>query len=270
MRRYLSFLFLAYALVSGLIALAMLQAHLTFARTMGPVLVGAALSAAGVLAQGLYPKGLSDPGLIGIASASAVGASFIIGNNISGYGTRWATYGAILLALVAGFLILRWSPEWRYTFALVLLAIAILLKHSLGFLWAFGSFEKLTHKNIEVLASYIEIGIIISFFVARKLDRMSKLVQIWAIIAIAFLVGTSVSMTGLITMVGLVIPQLATVLIGKDWRKELSLSIGLGAALFLLIDLVTIDVYDVVAPGILVAVIGLPAAIILRRVNAGG
>ena len=79
------------------------------------------------------------------------------------------------------------------------------------------------------------------------------------ILCATVLTAASVSVSGMIGWVGLVIPHLCRKLVGGDCRRLLPCSMLLGAAFLLLVDDVSRSLLTVEIPiGILTAVIGAP------------
>jgi iron complex transport system permease protein len=148
--------------------------------------------------------------------------------------------------------------------------------------WNFGSLTLLNNTTVGIIAPYIEVGIIISFFVSRRLDIYSlgessshymgvnpKRLRLLAIIGLAFLIGASVSAVGSIAFIGLLVPHIVRLLIGPSHRPLLSLSALVGALVLLLADLLarTLFVPNEIPLGLITSLLGAPALIVLLRVR---
>ena len=87
----------------------------------------------------------------------------------------------------------------------------------------------------------------------------TKALRLIIIIAATIVTAASVSVTGMIGWVGLVIPHLSRMLIGSDYRKLMPASMLMGACFLLLVDDVSRLATTAEIPiGILTAFIGAP------------
>jgi iron complex transport system permease protein len=201
------------------------------------------------------------------------------------------------LAAALTALLVQWlAPNKGFGFLLTGIAISAILTSVAGLLismspkpgiqsitfWDFGSLTLLNNATVGMIAPYIEIGIIISFLVSRRLDIYSlgessahfmgvnpKRLRLYAIIGLAFLIGASVSAVGSIAFIGLLVPHIVRLLIGPAHRKMLSLSALVGAIVLLLADLLARTLFEPneIPLGLLTSLLGAPALIILLRVR---
>jgi len=118
--------------------------------------------------------------------------------------------------------------------------------------------------------------------VARRLDIYSlgdhsahymgvnpRRLRLWAVLALAFLVGASVSAVGSIAFLGLLVPHIVRLMIGPAHRRMLSLSGLVGACVLLLADLLARTLFEPneIPLGLLTSLLGAPALIILLRLK---
>ena len=267
-----------------------------FPRALGAVIIGAGLGVAGAVAQGIFRNPLAEPTLIGLSSGATLGTISLIASGASIYGTR-ANIGAAVLAAAITAVLVQWlAPNKGFGFLLTGIAVSAILTSLAGLLisispkpgiqsiafWDFGSLTLLNNSTVGMIAPYIEIGVIICFFVSRKLDIYSlgessahymgvnpKRLRLYAIIGLAFLIGASVSAVGSIAFIGLLVPHIVRLLIGPAHRKMLSLSALVGAIVLLLADLLarTLFVPNEIPLGLLTSLLGAPALIVLLRVR---
>ena len=268
--------------------------QIRFPRALGAVVIGAALGIAGVLAQGIFRNPLAEPTLIGLSSGASLGTIAVIASGAAEFGSRTnieaAIAGAVLVALLVQFL----APNKGFGFLIAGIAISSVMTSMAGLLisispkpgiqsisfWNFGSLALLNNHTVSITAPFIEVGVILAFFVSRKLDIYSlgenssfyigvnpKRLRLLAIIAMAFLVGASVSAVGSIAFVGLLIPHITRLLIGPRHRRSLELSAILGAVLLLTADLIarTAFVPHEIPLGLITSLIGAPVLIVLLR-----
>lgn len=267
-----------------------------FPRALGAVIIGAGLGIAGAVAQGIFRNPLAEPTLIGLSSGATLGTIALIASGASIYGTRANIAAAVLAAAITALLVQWLAPNKGFGFLLTGIALSAILTSMAGLLisispkpgiqsiafWDFGSLTLLNNSTVGMIAPYIEMGVIICFFVSRKLDIYSlgessahymginpKRLRLYAIIGLAFLIGASVSAVGSIAFIGLLVPHIVRLLIGPAHRKMLSLSALIGATVLLLADLLarTLFVPNEIPLGLLTSLLGAPALIILLRVR---
>lgn len=268
--------------------------QIRFPRALGAAVIGAGLGIAGAIAQGIFRNPLAEPTLIGLSSGATLGTIAVISSGAAGYGSRTNAESAVLFAIIAALLVQLLAPHKGYGFLLTGIAVSAILTAVAGLLismspkpgiqslsfWNFGSLSLLNNETLKVIAPFIEVGIIIAYFVSRKLDAYSlgetssyyigvnpKRLRLLAIIAMAFLVGASVSAVGSIAFLGLLVPHIVRILVGPAHRRLLSFSAIIGATLLLLADLLARTLFEPheIPLGLITSLIGAPALIILLR-----
>jgi len=263
-------------------------------RALGAAIIGAGLGIAGSIAQGIFRNPLAEPTLIGLSSGATLGTIAVIASGASVYGSKTNAASAVLFAVITALLVQILAPNKGYGFLLTGIAISAILTAVAGLLiavsqkpgiqslsfWNFGSLTLLNNQTLKVIAPFIEVGIILSFFVSRRLDAYSlgessshyiginpKRLRLLAIIAMAFLVGASVSAVGSIAFLGLLVPHIVRLLVGPAHRQMLTFSAIIGATLLLLADLLARTLFQPheIPLGLITSLIGAPALIILLR-----
>lgn len=231
-----------------LTAIFLLHNHTTSAyqptsRGIGVMIIGAALGISSTLLQGFYRNTIADVGLMGIATAAALGSvtSISLGNE---FGSRIGLFISVLFAFAGFYLFSFIKNKFLINGVLLTLILStpILLitqnKEHDGLFWILGSFSELNKLNVKHFAPFVEVGLITSFFVARKVLSNSNLVKLFVGIGTAFLIGSFVNVTGVIIGFGLYIPYLTQKLIKGDTRRVLSYSALTGPILLLVVDMV--------------------------------
>jgi iron complex transport system permease protein len=263
-------------------------------RALGAAIIGAGLGIAGSIAQGIFRNPLAEPTLIGLSSGATLGTIAVIASGAATYGSNTNAASAVLFAVIAALLVQLLAPNKGYGFLLTGIAISAILIAVAGLLiavsqkpgiqslsfWNFGSLTLLNNQTLKTIAPFIEVGIILSFFVSRRLDAYSlgessshyiginpKRLRLLAIIAMAFLVGASVSAVGSIAFLGLLVPHIVRLLVGPAHRQMLTFSAIIGATLLLLADLLARTLFQPheIPLGLITSLIGAPALIILLR-----
>ena len=268
-----------------------------FPRALGAIIIGAGLGIAGAIAQGIFRNPLAEPTLIGLSSGATLGTIAIIASGASGFGTRMNVVSAVTAALLTALLVQWLAPNKGFGFVLTGIAVSAILTAAAGLLitmspkpgiqslsfWNFGSLSLLNNATVGLIAPYVETGIIIAFFVSRRLDIYSlgehsshymgvnpKRLRLWAVIALAFLIGASVSAVGSIAFLGLLVPHIVRLMIGPAHRRLLSLSGFVGAIVLLIADLLARTLFEPheIPLGLLTSILGAPALIVLLKLRS--
>ena len=266
-------------------------------RALGAIIIGAGLGIAGAIAQGIFRNPLAEPTLIGLSSGATLGTIAIIASGASGFGTRMNVVSAVTAALLTALLVQWLAPNKGFGFLLTGIAVSAILTAAAGLVitmspkpgiqslsfWNFGSLSLLNNATVGLIAPYVETGIIIVFFVSRRLDIYSlgehsshymgvnpKRLRLWAVIALAFLIGASVSAVGSIAFLGLLVPHIVRLMIGPAHRRLLSLSGFVGAIVLLIADLLARTLFEPheIPLGLLTSILGAPTLIVLLKLRS--
>ena len=270
--------------------------QLRLPRVLGALLIGAALGVAGAVAQGIFRNPLAEPTLIGLSSGATLGTITVIATGVGTFGSRTIVAGAVVGAALTALLVQFLAPAKGFGFLLTGIAISSILTSVAGLLismsskpgiqslsfWDFGSLSLLTNQSVGLIAPYLEAGVILAFFVARKLDIYSlgdhssrylgvdpRRLRLWAVLALALLVGASVSAVGSIAFLGLLVPHIVRLLVGPNHRRLLSLSALVGAIVLMVADLLarTLLEPNEIPLGLITSLLGAPVLIILLKVK---
>ena len=216
------------------------------------VLVGAALGVSGAALQGLFRNPLADPGLIGVSAGAALGAvSAIVFLNAELLPFQLGIYLIPLAAIISSSVIIgliytltNGFKRSEITYVLLIgIALNALATVGIGLLtfistdsqlrgltyWMMGSFGAASWSLLMPAMIVIVIGIFTLISNARKLDIMQlgeieayrlgikvKKVKMMVILLSALMVGISVSLSGIIGFVGLVVPHLVRLIAGTN------------------------------------------------------
>ncbi len=234
-------------------------------------LVGGGLASAGVVMQALFRNPLADPQVLGISSGAAFGAAIAIAFGITftvmGISSIWmfAFIGAILTMLlvfrvariatsrsITGILLAGIACSSMLTAAITLLMMWNRQKLEQIYLWMLGSFSAATWVKVGFMAIVLAGAVICFAFLGRDLDLLSfgdqeaqsmgvsvKRTRTTAVIATSLLVAASVSVSGIIGFVSLIIPHIMRLLVGPKNRRLIPLSLLGGAIFMILCDLVS-------------------------------
>ncbi|GAA3593210.1 iron ABC transporter permease [Klugiella xanthotipulae] len=240
-----------------------------FPRIVMAALIGAALSAAGLLMQAIFGNPLAEPGVVGVSSGAALGASATIVFGWTFLGGWTIAVTAFIAGLIATLLVYVMSRANGKTevVTLVLTGIAVnaFAGAGLAFLtflgtaasreqivfWQLGSLNGSRWDQVLIILPLVVAGIIAAVIVSRRLDLLSlgersarhlgvnvEVLRVFVIVVVALLVGASVAFAGVIAFVGLVIPHLMRMILGPAHGPLLFASLMGGAVLLLTADLV--------------------------------
>ncbi len=270
-------------------------------RVLLAILVGACLSLAGAGFQGVLRNPLADPYTLGVASGSAVGASFLIlfglqtfllGNwsiPVVAFATGILSLAAVLrLARIHGkfqleTLILSGVVVQAFLGSLVSFMVSLSDKviNEITF-WLMGSLSMRGWSFTFMLVPYLVIGLVVLLAYGRTLNLFSlgerqaehlgvnvSRTRLVVLVVSTFMTAAAVSVAGTIGFVGLVVPHLIRLMAGPDYRLLLPLTAVFGGIYLLWADtLARMALSPAEIPlGVVTAFLGAPFFAYLLRKN---
>lgn len=276
-----------------------------FPRIVMALAVGAALAVAGALMQAIFGNPLAEPGVVGVSSGAALGASTAIVFGISAAGG-----GVALLAFVGGlgatllvYAVARAGGRTEVvTLLLTGIAINAFAQAGLAFVlfladtasreqivfWQLGSLAGSVWSEVVIVLPVLLVGTVLAVMLASQLDLLSlgernarhlgvdvERLRIVAIVLVALLTGVAVAFAGIIAFVGLVVPHIIRMALGPAHRGLLVASALGGGALLVVADLLTRTLVEGadLPIGMLTALVGGPfffALLYQQRRRSGG
>ena len=268
--------------------------NLRLPRIILAILIGASLAAAGALLQSVMRNPLADPGTIGVSAGAGTAATTILllFPNLTASVPLFAFGGAALAC------VLIYTMAWKEGVdptRIILSGVAInsvlgaynsllqlMNSDSLEGVLAFmnGSLSGRSWYQVRLLAVYAAVGLVLAFLCIKSAnalqlgDEMAKSLgvkvngsRVLLSGVAAFLAASTVSVAGMIGFVGLVVPHIARILVGSDYKAMLPTSVVLGAVVLLAADTVgrTIVPGMEIPVGIVMAVCGGPFFLYLLR-----
>ena len=263
-------------------------------RTLIGALVGINLALAGAILQGIMRNPLADPHIIGISSGA--GLSGVIIMILFPHLEYLITPAAFLGALAAAFCIylLAWKNGIKPV-RIILAGVAVSTFLSAGIngllifysdrvhgalLWMVGGLAARSWSQLVLILPYTAICLVLALLGASYLNilqlgddmarglgvNVEKTRLLFTALA-ALLAASAVSVVGLLGFVGLIIPHVARLLIGSDYRYLLPASALLGIVLVNFSDtFARIAFAPIELPvGIVMAVLGAPFFLFLLR-----
>ncbi|MEM1006947.1 MAG: iron ABC transporter permease [Pseudomonadota bacterium] len=270
-------------------------------RVLAAIIVGAALAVAGAIMQAATNNPLADPGLLGVnaGAAFAVVVLIVIKGPAAGIGAlAWAAFlgAAVAAVLVYGLGALGRSGPTPVKLVLAgvvigtflaVLTMTILLVDGKTLdavrLWTAGSLRGRVLGDVVQVMPYIALGLILAMLFRDQFTALSLGADVaqglgqnpakWRAVSagiVVLLAGGSVAIAGPLGFVGLVVPHMARLTLGPDYRNILPLAMLGGALLTLLADALPRAVWRNDIPiGISLALVGGPFFIWLARRSSG-
>ena len=265
-------------------------------------LVGAALSIAGLLFQGLFRNPMADPYVTGSSGGAALGAAiglFVLPQfSLLGFS---AISMLAFLGSLGAIVLVYWVARIGDRSSVVPLllagfAISTMLSYSTYFIqlldqnygggtrvlaaWLQGAIPSPQWSQLAVATSLMLIAGIASIPLARLLNTLAlgedyaqqlgvhlKLTRVSILIVGSLLAAAAVSLGGIISFVGLIVPHICRLLIGPDHLRLLPVVALAGAIFLILADTLarTLLAPSEIPVGVLTAFVGAPFFLYLLR-----
>lgn len=257
-------------------------------RVLMACMVGCCLSAAGASYQGVFRNPMASPDILGASSGAAVGAALAILLELDARMVMLFAFTASLLT-IALVMLVSGTARGNKLLRIVLAGIMIssLCNAGTSFIklvadpndilpeityWLMGSLAKTRPENLAFVAAPMAVGLAplillrwriniltLSDEEARTMGVNVGLVRVAVIVCATLVTAASVSVSGLIGWVGLVVPHLARKLVGNNYRHLMPASMLVGALFLLVVDNISRNLLLTEIPlGILTAVVGAP------------
>jgi iron complex transport system permease protein len=256
-------------------------------------LVGCCLSAAGAAYQGVFQNPMAAPDILGASAGAAFGAAFAIYNYGSNLMITISAFFFSMLTVTLVYLISK-RVKGNRILGLILSGIMVssLFSAATSFIklvadpndqlpaityWLMGSLAGAKIGDIKFVIIPVLIGLVPLILLrwrmnvltmgddeAKTMGVNTNQTRLIVIICSTLVTAASVSVSGMIGWVGLVIPHLSRKLVGNNYNHLIPASILFGAIFLLLVDNVSRNLLTTEIPlGILTAFIGAPFFIYL-------
>jgi len=259
-------------------------------RIAAALLVGAALSTSGAAYQGLFRNPMVSPGILGVAAGAGFGAALgmLFSFDIAGVQITAFCFG--LLAVTITYLISAWMGKSGDSLLVMVLAGIIISTLFSSFLslikyvadpnstlpaityWLMGSLASVRMSDVYGALLPILAGIVILILLRWQLNVMTfgeeeaKALGIYTgklrllvILCATMMTAASVSISGEIGLVGLIVPHFARLLFGPNYKTLMPVSALMGAMFLLIVDDFARTICTAEIPlGIITSIIGAP------------
>jgi iron complex transport system permease protein len=259
-------------------------------RILAATLVGAALSVSGAAYQGMFRNPMVSPGILGVSAGASFGAAlgmlfafsaamiqvsaFVFGLAAVGItyviGALFSKRGEPTLIMILGGIIIG-TLFTSFVSIVKYVADPYNTLPAITF-WLMGSLATINMPDLYVAAVPILAGMavlsalrwnlnVMSFGdeEARALGVRTGILRFTIIICATLMTAAAVSISGIIGLVGLIVPHLARLLVGPNYTHLIPFSIVLGAMFLLAVDDLARIMFTVEIPlGIVTSIIGTP------------
>lgn len=256
-------------------------------RAIAAALVGAGLSVAGAVFQGVFKNPLASPYTLGVSNGAGFGAGLAIVLSLGAVGVQAASIACGLLAVALTFLFAARNRKSTATLILAGMLVGSLFSSLVSLLkfvadpteklpqivyWLMGSLSGVGYDEIaRILPLYLASMAVIFLFrwktnvlslgdqEAKSFGVNVKLDQGIVIVATSVVTALTVSISGIIGWVGIVVPHLSRMLVGPDFRQLIPASASLGICYMTLIDDICRTATASEIPiGVLTGIVGVP------------
>ncbi len=258
-------------------------------RILLALLIGACLSAAGAAFQGTFQNPLVSPDILGASQGAAFGAALAILTVGGAFATSTFAFAFSMITVLI-VLVISNHAKGNRVLVVVLAGVMVssLFQSGVSFCklvadpaddlpaityWLMGSLSGVTSlADVARPAIPMAIGMAVLFAMRWRINILTmgddeastmginaKHTRYIVLLAATLVTAASVSVSGIIGFVGLVVPHLARMIVGSDYRKLIPASALLGASFLLIVDDVARLATSAEIPiGILTAFIGVP------------
>jgi iron complex transport system permease protein len=271
-------------------------------RVLASALVGAALALSGLMFQGLFRNPMADPYIIGASGGAAVGACigivFLAQFSLFGFSATalLAFAGAVLTMVVVYWLARTRGRTSGVTLLLAGFAVGTMLSNSTYLFeifdpnpayglrivsaWLHGAIGVPARPQLAVTAIFFSMAALFSYPLMRRLNTLAlgdeyarqlgvrvEATRIGIILAGSLLTAIAVSLGGLISFAGLIVPHVVRLFLGPDHIRLLPVTLLTGAIFLVVTDTLarTLFAPTEVPVGILMVFLGGPFFLYLLR-----
>ena len=274
-------------------------AYVRLPRTVAALVCGAALAVSGAVIQGVLANQLASPSVIGVNAGAGVAVTLCTALGIYG-GWRLSLF-SFVGAFAAVMLVSLGAKKWGASRSTVIL-LGVAMNSLLGavsdaivtFLpdagvmsndFKIGEFSAVTYQKLLPAAVVIAVTIAVLFTLSNELDVLTlgednarglgmntSVMRTLFLLLAALLAGCAVSIAGLLSFVGLIVPHAVRRVAGSKSQHLLGLCALFGAAFVCLCDTIARTAFSPyeIPVGIIMAFLGAPFFVFILIKGKGG
>lgn len=242
--------------------------NLRLPRTLMACFVGIGLSISGLLYQEIFQNKLTSPDLLGVSTGASVGASIAI---VLGLSSIYVSLFAFVMGITTVIITLFVSKLFNNGSSITLILAGIIVGGFMSAMlsivkyfadptttlstityWLMGSFENSKLDNVFVVMPIIIICCIILILISWRINIIAlgreeaqtkglnyNVYKILIISMATLMTALSVAFCGTISWIGLVIPHIVRLIVGRDTKKSIPLCITFGAVFMIIVDIIS-------------------------------
>jgi len=262
-------------------------------RTLMALFVGIALSLSGLVYQETFQNRLVSPDILGVSSGASVGVALGLLISLPMMVTSFIGFLFGLLSMAATLFL---AKIFRNKTSTILILSGVIVS---GFMtsilsvikaaantdtvlpaityWLLGSFDKTEMLDVYIIAPIVIIGSIILLIIKWQINVVAlgeeeattkginyRLYRLVIILVATLLTATSVAFSGVIGWIGLVIPHIVRLVVGRNTKYTIPLAITFGAIFMMIADILSRSIFQAEIPlSAITGIIGVPTFVLL-------
>ena len=241
--------------------------NLRLPRTIMAALVGIGLSLSGLIYQETFRNKLVSPDLLGVSAGASVGAAIAI---VLGLSSVFISFFSFTLGLLTVFITVMIAKCFRNGSSTILLLSGVivsgLMSSVLAFIkyfadpettlasityWEMGTFQNAVMKEVWLILAVVGICAIFLLTISWRINIVAlgrdeaqtkginyNLYRNLIIVVATLLTAVSVCFCGKVSWVGLVIPHIVRLLVGRNTKRSIPLCITFGGCFMIICDII--------------------------------
>ena len=237
-------------------------------RTIVALLVGVALSLSGLVYQETFQNKLVSPDFLGVSTGAGFGATIAIILGCTGLMISFTAFlFGILTMLITVFIAKMFRSQSQTTLLLSGIIVGGFMSAGISFIkfmadtdkqlgeivyWLLGTFSKATMKDVWILLPVVAVCALVLYLIRWRINIVAlgrseattlglnyTFYRGLIIVISTLLTAAAVAYSGIVGWIGLIIPHLVRLLVGRDSKKTIPLTIMFGATFTIVCDIIS-------------------------------
>lgn len=237
-------------------------------RTLVALLVGVALSLSGLVYQETFQNKLVSPDFLGVSTGAGFGATIAIIVGCTGLFVSLTAFAFGIVTMLITVLVARiFQSRSQTTLLLSGIIVGGFMSAGISFVkfmadtdkqlgeivyWLLGTFSKATMKDVWILLPIVAMCAFVLYLIRWRINIVAlgrseattlglnyTLYRGLIIVLSTLLTASAVAYSGIVGWIGLIIPHLVRLLVGRDAKKTIPLTIMFGAIFTIVCDIIS-------------------------------
>lgn len=237
-------------------------------RTIVALLVGIALSLSGLVYQEIFQNKLVSPDFLGVSTGAGFGATIAIILGLTGIMISFTAFIFGIVTMLITVLVANiFKSQSQTTLLLSGIIVGGFMSAGISFVkfmadtdkqlgeivyWLLGTFSKATMKDVWILLPIVAICAAILYLIRWRINIVAlgrseastiglnySFYRGLIILVSTLLTAAAVAYSGIVGWIGLIIPHLVRLLVGRDAKKTIPLTIIFGATFTIICDIIS-------------------------------